>query len=153
MELVFASEPAHIESVRQLFEEYAASLNFNLCFQNFAAELANLPGDYAPPLGCLLLAFHQHQLAGCIALRPLQDGICEMKRLYVRPAFRGYGMGQQLAKRLILEARRIGYQKMYLDTVAEMKSAQALYESLGFVDAEPYYHNPLGDVRFMELSL
>ncbi len=149
MELRFASAQPDIERVRQLFEEYAASLDFELCFQNFSAELASLPGDYALPAGCLLLAIDQEQAAGCIALRPLHNGHCEMKRLYVRPAFRGLGIGNLLARAILDTARRVGYQKMYLDTVKTMTKAQSLYESLGFVDTQPYYHNPIEGARFM----
>lgn len=153
MELRLVSTASDIETVRQLFQEYAVSLDFSLCFQNFAAELEHLPGEYGSPAGCLLLAMRQGQAAGCVALRPLPNGYCEMKRLYVRPAFRGLGIGKRLAWAVILEARRRGYARMRLDTVATMREAQAIYETLGFVDTEAYYHNPLENVRFLELTL
>ena len=154
LELLQTSTSSQIERVRALFKEYAASLNFTLCFQNFAAELANLPGEYAPPSGCLLLAHYAGRAAGCIALRPLpQDDCCEMKRLYVRPEFRGLKIGHFLVDAVIMEARRMGYRTMLLDTVATMRPAQALYESLGFIDTGAYYHNPLEGVRFMALTL
>ena len=153
MELRLVSTASDLETVRQLFREYAVSLDFSLCFQNFAAELEHLPGEYGPPAGCLLLAMRQSQAAGCVALRPLPNGDCEMKWLYVRPAFRGLGIGKRLARAVILEARRRGYARMRLDTVTTMREAQALYEALGFVDTEAYYHNPLENVRFLELAL
>lgn len=153
MELLRVSTPWHIETIRSLFQEYATSLDFDLCFQNFAAELADLPGDYAPPSGCLLLAERDGQAVGCIALRPLPGGPCEMKRLYVRPGFRGLGIGRFLVEAVLAAARRMGYREMFLDTVVTMRAAQALYESLGFVDMESYYHNPLAGTRFMGLTL
>ncbi|CDI02296.1 GCN5-related N-acetyltransferase [Candidatus Competibacter denitrificans Run_A_D11] len=153
MAIVSASTPLHIEEIRCLFAEYAASLNFNLCFQNFSEELAGLPGDYAPPRGCLLLATHDSSPAGCIALRPLAKNNGELKRLYVRPAFRGLGIGQCLVKTLIDRAKEKGYEKIFLDTVGEMQKAQALYEAFGFVDTQPYYYNPIADARFMVRSL
>jgi ribosomal protein S18 acetylase RimI-like enzyme len=140
-------------SVRALFEEYAASLNFDLCFQGFDEELANLPGNYAPPEGRLLLAFHSLEAAGCVALQKFEEGICEMKRLYVKPQFRGLGIGRTLAETVISEAWKIGYRRMCLDTVPSMHEAQALYDSLGFQDIEPYRHNPVCGTRFMELRL
>lgn len=153
MKLADGSQPKRLDAVRQLFKEYAASLNFALCFQNFAAELANLPGDYAPPSGCLLLALRDENAAGCVALRRLEDGICEMKRLYVRPAYRGAGVGKALAEEIVRRAQKLGYKLMRLDTVDSMHEAQALYRSLGFTDTAPYCFNPLEGVRFMELKL
>jgi ribosomal protein S18 acetylase RimI-like enzyme len=140
-------------SVRALFEEYAASLNFDLCFQGFKEELANLPGNYAPPEGCLLLALDSVQAAGCVALQKFEEGICEMKRLYVKPRFRGLGIGRTLAENIIFEARTIGYRRMCLDTVPSMREAQLLYQSMGFKDIEPYRYNPICGTRFMELAL
>ena len=153
MEVLQVLAEAHLKDARQLFEEYAASLAFDLAFQNFAAELTHLPGDYAPPTGCVLLAFHNGQAAGCIALRRLADGVCEMKRLYVRPKLRGLGIGKALAEAVIVHARQRGYTTMRLDTVATMRHAQGLYESLGFTDTEPYSYNPLAGGRFMQLPL
>jgi GNAT superfamily N-acetyltransferase len=153
MDLIHASTEAHFDEARRLFEEYAASLDFDLGFQNFEKELANLPGDYAPPFGCLLLAFHEGNAAGCVALRRLEEGVCEMKRLYVRPAFRGLGIGKTLTEAIIRQAREMGYNAMRLDTVATMSKAQALYTSLGFVDIASYRFNPQEGARFMELRL
>jgi ribosomal protein S18 acetylase RimI-like enzyme len=140
-------------TVRSLFEEYAASLDTDLCFQGFAEELAGLPGDYAPPGGRLLLALQDGQTAGCIALRPLNTGVCEMKRLYVRPAFRAHGIGRALVDRLIREARSAGYQHLRLDTLPSMTGAQALYRRLGFREIAPYYDSPVEGTVFLELQL
>ncbi|HYE95733.1 MAG TPA: GNAT family N-acetyltransferase [Rubricoccaceae bacterium] len=149
-----AATPRDVATARTLFLEYARSLGFSLCFQGFDAELAGLPGAYAPPAGRLLLARVDRRVAGCIALRPTNEaGVCEMKRLYVRPAFRGYGVGRALAERLLDEARAIGYTRMRLDTTPAMQTAQRLYEALGFRDVEPYYPNPLPGVRYMALAL
>jgi putative acetyltransferase len=153
LSIIQAGDSEESRCVRTLFEEYAASLNFDLCFQNFDEELANLPGDYSPPEGCILLALQDGQPAGCVALHRLDDGICEMKRLYVRPPFRALGIGKVLAEAIIAEARRKGYKKMWLDTVPSMHEAQALYESLGFRDIESYRYNPICGTRFMELRL
>jgi putative acetyltransferase len=142
-----------VEQARTLFKEYAAESKLDLCFQNFAEELARLPGDYAPPKGQLLLAWAEGQTTGCVALREFSAGICEMKRLYVRPAFRKGGLGRKLAEDIVDEARRIGYAAMRLDTLARMKAAVALYESLGFQRIEAYRPNPEGDVIYMQLDL
>jgi ribosomal protein S18 acetylase RimI-like enzyme len=139
--------------VRCLFEEYAASLGIDLCFQGFEQELAGLPGSYAPPQGRLLLAREDGQMAGCIALRPLEPGTCEMKRLFVRPAFRTHGIGRVLVDRLIQEARRAGYRQMRLDTLPSMATALALYRRLGFREIAPYYKNPVEGAVFLELAL
>jgi ribosomal protein S18 acetylase RimI-like enzyme len=136
-----------------LFLEYRDSLGLDLCFQNFNEELAELPGRYAPPKGRLLLAMDGTQSAGCVALREIGPGICEMKRLFVRPAFRQHGAGRLLAQTVISAARDTGYERMRLDTLASMCAAIALYESLGFRRTEPYYHNPAADAVFMELQL
>ena len=154
VELVEAASPEQIEQARALFLEYAESLSFSLCFQSFDEELKSLPGAYTPPGGRLLLANYHSQLAGCIALRPLEPTICEMKRLYVRPAFRGKGVGRLLVDRIIAEARVIGYQSMRLDTVVqEMQDGVALYRRRGFREIPPYRTNPVGGVIYLELAL
>jgi ribosomal protein S18 acetylase RimI-like enzyme len=142
-----------IQNVRLLFEEYANSLGFDLDFQNFDNELKTLPGEYSEPGGCLLLAFYNGQLAGCVALRKLQNEICEMKRLYVRPHFRNLKIGKTLAEAIIEEAKKIGYVYMRLDTVPSMKKAQELYTSLGFKEIPAYRYNPISGAMFMELKL
>lgn len=146
------SEPL-ISQAREIFREYQVSLGIDLCFQDFEQELADLPGKYAPPQGRLYLAFIDEKLAGCIALRPLQEGLCEMKRLYVRPEFRGQYLGLLLAKEIIAEAREIGYHQMVLDTLDTMTVAQKLYRSLGFKEIEPYCFNPIDGALYMSLDL
>ena len=154
MRVFHASTQQHIEEARTLFEEYAAGLNLSLCFQNFDQELKNLPGDYAPPAGRLLLATEDDQLAGCVALRKLEPGVCEMKRLFLRPAYRGNGRGRILVDSIIDEARKLGYTRMRLDTLpGRMDTAIALYRSLGFVEIDPYCQNPVEGAKFMELDL
>jgi ribosomal protein S18 acetylase RimI-like enzyme len=149
-----AHSPSEMKTARQLFREYSDWLQVDLCFQNFEKELAGLPGDYAPPEGRLWLAWINQDIAGCIALRSLGEGICEMKRLYVRPEFRGQGLGRLLAEKLIQEARNIGYQKMRLDTLpGRMDQAIAMYRDLGFQEIERYYNNPDETALFMELDL
>jgi GNAT superfamily N-acetyltransferase len=143
-----------IQRARGLFEEYASGLGISLCFQNFDQELKNLPGNYAPPDGRLLLATEDDQLAGCVALRKLAPGVCEMKRLFVRPSHRGTGLGRVLVGRIIDEARKLGYAHMRLDTLpGRMDKAIALYHSIGFVEIGPYCENPVEGAKFMELDL
>ncbi len=155
MKLIQAQSEKDIRSVRELFEEYAAALGINLCFQNFDRELAELPGEYVPPTGRLLLAFaDDDQISGCVALRPIGDETCEMKRLYLRPDFRGQGLGRKLAQAIINEARQIGYERMRLDTLpGKMDQAIAMYRSFGFKEIPPYYDNPVEGATFMELVL
>jgi putative acetyltransferase len=149
-----AVSPTQIAQARELFLEYEQSLGFSLCFQNFDKELASLPGDYAPPEGRLLLAEYEAQLAGCVALHRLGEGISEMKRLYLRPQFRGRGLGHVLADGLIAEARQIGYRRMRLDTVEPvMKDAVAMYRKIGFMEIEAYCANPIAGALYMELQL
>jgi putative acetyltransferase len=149
-----AESSDQIAQARELFLEYGQSLGFSLCFQNFDKELAGLPGDYAPPEGRLLLAEYEGQLAGCVALHRLEAGICEMKRLYLRPQFRGQGLGRALAERIIAEARQIGYRHMRLDTVEPvMKDAVAMYRKLGFKEVAAYRPNPIAGAMYMELEL
>jgi putative acetyltransferase len=154
LQFIGVQSAAQIRQARELFLEYAQSLGFSLCFQSFEKELAGLPGDYAPPNGRLLLAEYEGQLAGCIALHKLEDGICEMKRLYLRPRFRGKGLGRALADQIIAEARQIGYQRMRLDTVEPlMKNAVAMYRRIGFREIAAYCTNPIVGALYMELVL
>ena len=149
-----ATLPEHIEQARDLFLEYGKSLGFSLCFQSFEEELKNLPGAYGPPSGRLLLARFGDHAAGCVALRKLDAGICEMKRLYVRPGNRGSGLGRILVERLITEARLIGYERMRLDTVqSAMGDAIALYRRMGFQEIAPYSDIPIESALWMELLL
>lgn len=141
--------PGDLIEIRRMLREYEAWLEVDLCFQDFEKELASLPGDYAPPRGRLLIS----EGAGCIALRPIGEAVCEMKRLYVRPEHRGSGLGRRLAQALIEEARVIGYSRMRLDTLPKMADAQRMYQSLGFRDIEPYRVNPVPGARFLELEL
>jgi putative acetyltransferase len=149
-----AESPEQIATVRKLFLEYAQSLGFSLCFQGFDKELAELPGDYAPPEGRLLLADIGGEVAGCVALHKIDNDTCEMKRLYVRPQFRGKGLGKALAEHIIREARAIGYKKLRLDTVEPvMRTAVAMYRQLGFHEIAPYRTNPIEGALYMELEL
>jgi len=149
-----AASPGDIEIARELFVEYARSLDFSLCFQGFDKELAGLPGDYAPPDGALLLAVADGEAVGIVALRPLGSGACEMKRLYVRPKWRGHDIGARLAHAIIAAARKTGYRVMRLDTIESMTTAMALYRALGFREIQAYYSgNPLPAVRYFELDL
>jgi ribosomal protein S18 acetylase RimI-like enzyme len=158
LRLTQAATPTEIEAARALFKEYGASLGFSLCFQSFDQELASLPGEYAPPGGRLLLAgwveAGEEKLAGCVALHRLEDGVCEMKRLYVRPGFRGKRIGQSLAEAIVEEGREIGYRRMRLDTVPSvMGTAVALYRSMGFREIPAYRVNPIAGAIYMELDL
>jgi len=154
LQFVQVQSESQIEQVRQLFLEYARSLGFSLCFQNFDQELANLPGDYSPPHGKLLLAEFEGELAGCVALHKLENEICEMKRLYLRPQFRGKGLGRALATRIIAEARDLGYSRLRLDTVeSAMQDAVAMYLKLGFRKIDPYCANPMPSALYLELVL
>jgi len=148
-----AELPGDLAVVRELFREYAESLGIDLAFQGFDRELAELPGKYQPPAGRLLLAWKGSRAVGSIALRPLDAGTCEMKRLYVRPEARGERLGRRLAERICSEARQAGYARICLDTLPMMTSAQALYESLGFVPTEPYVFNPIPGTKFLALDL
>lgn len=148
-----AAGPEDMATLRALFLEYRDWLGVDLCFQGFEAELAGLPGSYAPPGGGVWLAHVDGALAGCVALRPHDGGTCEMKRLWMRPAFRGLGLGRRLAETGIAAARRAGYRTLRLDTLAFMDAARALYRTLGFHEIPAYYDNPLDDVRYLELDL
>jgi putative acetyltransferase len=146
-----------LDAVRTLFLEYQSDIGIDLGFQGFAEELATLPGAYAPPLGGLVLATVDGEPAGCCALRPLLESdhgnACEMKRLFVRRAFRGFGLGRQLAEQVVLLAEQAGYDCMLLDTLREMEAARALYHELGFEEIPPYYHNPLPGAHYLKLRL
>jgi ribosomal protein S18 acetylase RimI-like enzyme len=155
--ILAVDRPESVALVRELFGEYAASLDIDLCFQNFDEELVNLPGDYAAPRGVLLLALVDGAPAGCVGMRPLPDAddpnACEMKRLYVRPAFRRFGLGRRLAEALLDEGARAGYSAMFLDTLDEMEAARELYASLGFEEVAPYYYNPIPGAHYLRAPL
>lgn len=155
--LVVPDTAEAIDATRGIFREYADGLGVDLCFQNFEAELAALPGEYAAPAGQLLLALVDGEVAGCGGFRALQDvdhaNACEMKRLYVRPAFRRFGLGRRLAEALMDEARRVGYSVMLLDTLDDMEAARELYAALGFVETAPYYFNPIPGAHYLLADL
>ncbi|MHC4476195.1 MAG: GNAT family N-acetyltransferase [Planctomycetota bacterium] len=142
-----------LKIAKQLLVEYADCLEFDLCFQNFEEELANLPGEYAPPEGCLLIAEYDGEITGCVALRKQNDGVCEMKRLYVKQKFRGLKIGKALAEAIIEQARKAGYTHMRLDFVSPRQAAECLYESLGFKETDAYEEIPIEGAVFMELKL
>lgn len=142
-----------LEEVRSLFREYEAFLGVDLCFQDFERELGELPGKYAPPTGALFLARVEGNIEGCVALRDLGEGVCEMKRLFVRPACRGRGLGRKLADRVVAEARTLGYRKMRLDTFDFLDGAVHIYEAMGFARIGSYYGNPHDEVQYWELDL
>ena len=151
------STDKELDATRDIFREYARGLGVDLCFQGFEEELADLPGDYAPPRGALLLARVDGAIAGCCALRPLDTsdyaGAAEMKRLYVRKAFRGFGLGRQLAEAVLDAARGAGYSCVLLDTLDDMEAARALYEDIGFQPIDPYYHNPIPGAHYLKVDL
>ena len=155
--LVTPETPSEIELTRAIFREYASALGVDLCFQDFDAELAGLPGEYAAPRGTLLLAMAGTEVAGCCALRPIDSvdvvNAAEMKRLYVRPAFRGLGLGRELAQAVLDAARSLGYASVLLDTLDDMEAARALYEDLGFFEIAPYYHNPLPGAHYLRADI
>ncbi len=157
IELFTPATADELEATRGIFREYASTLSVDLDFQDFQAELAHLPGDYAPPRGGLLLARVAGALAGCCALRPMDNSdypnAAEMKRLFVRKAFRGFGLGRQLTEAILDEARRAGYSSVLLDTLDEMEAARALYEDLGFEEIPPYYHNPHAGAHYLKVDL
>ena len=157
IEIVTPDTPALFDTTRELFREYAQALGVDLCFQNFDAELATLPGEYATPDGALLLAFVDGNLAGCGALRALRDvdypNACEMKRLYVKPAFRRCGLGRVLAQALMDRAAESGYSTLLLDTLDDMEAARGLYKALGFEDIPPYYFNPIAGAHYLKVDL
>jgi ribosomal protein S18 acetylase RimI-like enzyme len=153
MRMVDGHGEKELPAVRRLFEEYAASLDVDLGFQNFGRELRELPGEYAPPAGRVLLALEEEEPAGCVALRPYEPEVCEMKRLYVRPAFQGSGLGRRLAEAIVEAGRDAGYGLMRLDTLPTMEAARALYRSLGFEEIEAYRHNPVHGTTFFQLRL
>lgn len=157
IQLINPVQADQLDATRDIFREYAAGLGVDLCFQSFDAELAGLPGDYAPPRGSLILAVIENQIAGCVALRPLDNvdypNAAEMKRLYVRKAFRGFGLGRQLVEAVMDTARQAGYDSILLDTLDDMEAARALYDELGFEDIPPYYHNPIPGAHYLRASL
>lgn len=153
MDILQAETTEHIDEIRRLFREYETYLDVDLCFQDFEEEVSALPGKYAPPDGALLLAMDAQEAVGCVAVRKVADGVCEMKRLYLKARCRGTGSGRALAERAVAQARERGYSLMRLDTLDRLKEAMALYESMGFRKTDPYYANPLPGVVYWELDL
>ncbi len=157
IEIAAAQTAAQLQAARELMREYAGTLSVDLCFQNFDAELAALPGDYAAPAGALLLALVDGAPAGCVAMRPLPESdhvnACEMKRLYVRPAYRKFGLGRRLAQELMDLATQAGHSCMLLDTLDDMEAARGLYETLGFYEIPPYYFNPIAGAHYLRVDL
>lgn len=153
LQIIDAHAALYLDDVRTLFNAYKEAIDTDLCFQQFEAELANLPGTYIRPAGCLLMAIYNNKPAGCVALRSLEKDIAEMKRLYVDPEYRGLGIGIKLIEEVISRARDIGYRHLRLDTLPSMTKAISLYESLGFIDIEKYTHNPIAGVRYLQLDL
>ena len=153
MPIIQAQTAAELDAVRELFGDYQRDLGVDLCFQGFTEELATLPGRYAPPGGRLLLAWEETEVAGCVALRALEDGVCEMKRLFVRPDYRGQGLGYRLAMQIVNEATALGYAIMRLDTLDTLDSAMRMYAAMGFQRRMPYYANPLPGVVYWERAL
>ena len=157
LQFITPDSPELLAATRQIFTEYATQLGIDLCFQNFDAELAGLPGEYSEPRGALLLALVDGEIAGCCGLRALDSvdypNAAEMKRLYVRKAFRRFGLGRQLAEAMLDMARMVGYQSVLLDTLDDMESARALYAELGFADIPPYYHNPVAGAHYLKVDL
>ena len=152
-----AQFPEDLQTVRALFLDYQSELGIDLCFQGFEAELAELPGAYSPPAGTLLLACVDGEPAGCCAMRPLFNtdhlNACEMKRLFVRPAFRGFGLGRMLVERILSDGQLAGYTTMLLDTLSDMETARALYQEMGFVEVAPYYHSPIPGAHYLKVDL
>lgn len=157
IELRFVESPSDIAAAQALFADYQASLAIDLCFQGFEEEMRGLPGEYAEPMGALILACIDGQPAGCCGLRPLPNSdhlnACEMKRLFVRPAFRGFGLGRLLVERTLIQAQMAGYATMLLDTLSDMETARALYQEAGFVEVPPYYHNPIPGAHYLMVDL
>ncbi len=154
MKIILAESPLHLDEVRRLFEEYGATLPPDLWFEDYRQEVDGLPSDYGPPLGRLLLAMGADDVAvGCVALRSLQPGIGEMKRMFVRPSHRGNGFGKRLAAAVLAEAAKVGYERIRLDTAPTMTEAIGLYDALGFRRIKPYRHYPVDDIVFMEIVL
>ncbi len=151
--LIEVTSTEDVQVIRELFDEYAVSIGIDLTFQNFEQELIHIADIYMPPEGALLLAKQDGMPAGCVGLRKMEGRRCEMKRLYVRPKFRGKGLGRALCSRIILKGRQLGYREMLLDTLSSMIGAQALYRSHGFRETVPYYHNPLPEAQYMQLTL
>lgn len=153
MEIIKATTAEELDAVRELFTEYQKFLGFSLCFQGFDDELAKLPYKYAEPEGTILLAKVDEEFAGVVALWKLEEGVCEMKRLYVKPKFQGLGLGKKLAVSIIEEAKKKGYSKMKLDTVKRLETAISMYKTLGFIETKPYNYNPEDDVKYYEMPL